>query len=175
MRPVTVNAVISASREEIYDLLADLSRRPAWTDHWQQDFRLARANPVGLGAAARFVVRPPLRPRMWAEITVAEADRPRRLVEDGRIGRIGRSRFTAVYELEPAGPGATRVSLTTWTEPGHFMDALKEAVGARGWIRRQAKTQLRRLRAVFEEPPKGDLARVTVAGYEPMKKARFGA
>lgn len=175
MRPVTVHAVISAPREEIFDLLADLSRRPAWTDHWMREYRLARANPVGVGASARFVVRPPLRPRQWAEITITEVDRPRRLVEDGRIGRIGRSRFAAVYELSPAGHGATRVSLTTWTEPGHPMDAFKEAVGVRSWLRRQTKRTLGRLRAVFENPPKGELARVTVAGYEPMKKARFGA
>lgn len=172
---MTVHTVISAPREEIFDLIADLSRRPAWTDHWLGEFRLARANPVGLGAAARFVVRPPLRPRMWAEISIAEVDRPRRLVEAGRIGRIGRSGFTAVYELSSAGAGATRVSLTTWTDPGHPMDRLKEAVGARGWLRRKTKKALGRLRRVFEDPPKGELARVTVAGYEPMKKARFGA
>ncbi|MEX2194640.1 MAG: SRPBCC family protein [Thermoleophilaceae bacterium] len=175
MRPVTVHAVISAPREEIFDLIADLSRRPAWTDHWLRDFRLARANPVGLGAAARFFVHPPLRPRVWAEISIAEADRPRRLVEEGRTGRIGRSRLAAVYELSSAGPGATRVSLTTWTEPGHPMDALKEAIGVRGWLRRQSKTALGRLRAVFENPPKGQLARVDLAGWEPLKKARFGA
>lgn len=156
-------------------MLADLSRRPAWTDHWMREFRLARANPVGLGAAARFVVRPPLRPRAWVEISIAEADRPRRLVEEGRIGRIGRSRLGAVYELASAGPGATRVSLTTWTEPGHPMDALKEALGVRSWLRRQCKIGLGRLRAVFEDPPEGELARVTVAAWEPMKKARFGA
>ena len=131
MRPVTVHAVISAPREEIFDLLADLSRRPAWTDHWLGEYRLARANPVGLGAAARFAIDPPLRPRQWAEISIAEIDRPRRIVEAGRIGRIGRSEFTAVYELEAAGPGATRVSMTTWTDPGHPMDALREALGAR--------------------------------------------
>ena len=175
MRPVTVHVVISAPREEIFDLIADLSRRPAWMDHWQHDYRLARAHPHGVGAAARFVLRPPLRPRVWAEISVAEADRPRRLVEEGRIGRLGRSRFGAVYELAPSGHGATRVSLTTWTEPGHPMDALKEAVGVRRWLRRQSAAGLRRLRAVFEDPPKGELARVTVAAYEPMKKARFGA
>lgn len=80
MRPLTVHAVISAPREEIFDFIVDLSRRPAWTDHWQRDYRLARANPVGKGAAARFVVRPPLRPRWWVELTIAEADRPRRVV-----------------------------------------------------------------------------------------------
>ena len=175
MRPLTVHAVISAPREEIFDFIVDLSRRPAWTDHWQRDYRLARANPDGKGAAARFVVRPPLRPRWWVELTIAEADRPRRVVEHGRYSRAGRSRLTAIYDLIPEGHDATRVEMTVWTEPTHFMDKLKEAAFARGWLRRKAAGQLRRLRAIFENPPEGELARVRIAGFEPQKKPRFGA
>ena len=65
MRQVTVDTVISAPREEIFDFVADLSRRPAFADHYLKDYRLARANPVGEGAAARFLLdRPDLqRPR----------------------------------------------------------------------------------------------------------------
>lgn len=170
MRPVSVQTVISAPREQVFDALADLSRRIAWIDHYAEDYRLARVNPVGKGAAARFRAR-----GQWVEISLAEVDRPRRIVEEGRIGRIGRTRLAAVYELVAEGPGVTRVGLTAWTEPGHPLDALKESLGARRWLRRQLRTSLGRLRMVFEEPPPGPLARVTVAGYEPMKKARFGA
>jgi hypothetical protein len=28
---------------------------------------------------------------------------------------------------------------------------------------------------IFEEPPKGELKRATIAGYEPAKASRFGA
>ena len=48
-------------------------------------------------------------------------------------------------------------------------------VGAAGWMRRQTKRSLERLRMIFEEPPDGPLKRVTIAGYEPAKAARFGA
>ena len=170
MRPVTLQTVISAPREEIFELVADLSRRVAWCDHFMEDYRLARAKPVGLGAAARFRAR-----GEWAEIAIAEYDPPRRLVEEGRIGRLGRSELRAVWELAPEGRGATRVVLTAWTEAGHPYDRLKEALGARRWLRSQLRTALGRLRTIFEEPPTAPLARVTVAGYEPMKKARFGA
>ena len=170
MRPITLQTVISAPREQVFELLGDLSRRVAWCDHYMKDYRLARVNAVGLGAAARFSARGD-----WAEISVAEYDPPRRLVEEGRMGRIGRSRLCAVWELAPLGPGATRVVLTAWTEPATFVDRLKESFGARRWLRSQLRTALGRLRTVFEEPSTAPLARVTIAGYEPMKKARFGA
>ena len=170
MRPITVQTVISAPREQVFELLGDLSRRVAWCDHYMKDYRLARAKPVGLGAAARFQARGD-----WAEISIAEYDPPRRIVEEGRMGRIGRSRLCAVWELAPQGRGATRVVLTVWTEPATFADRLKESFGARRWLRSQLRTALGRLRTVFEEPSTAPLARVTIAGYEPMKKARFGA
>ena len=105
MRPVTVATTITAPREQVYDLLADLSLRPAFCGHWLEDYRLARANPRGEGAAARFRIDLPLA-REWAEITITTADRPRRIVEDGRIGRRGRSRLAVVYELTAEGKGA---------------------------------------------------------------------
>jgi hypothetical protein len=66
------------------------------------------------------------------------------------------------------------VELTTYAEPATFVDRIKQ-VGAAGWIRRQTKKALVRLRMIFEEPPSGDLKRATIAGYEPAKAARFGA
>jgi uncharacterized protein YndB with AHSA1/START domain len=173
VRPFTVHAVISVPRERVFDELADLSRRVAWTDHYMREYRLARANPVGAGAAARFQIRAPAG-RQWVEVQIAECDRPRRLVERGRYGRVGRSRIEAVWELVAQSAADTRVELTVWTEPAGS-DALKEAIGGRGWLRRQVKGQLERLRMALEEPPAEPLARVTVAGWEPAKHARFGA
>jgi hypothetical protein len=64
--------------------------------------------------------------------------------------------------------------LTTYSEPATPIDRLKE-IGAAGWMRRQTRKALDRLRMIFEEPPRGELKRATVAGYEPAKAARFGA
>lgn len=173
MRQVTVEKVISASREEIFDLVADLSLRPAYADHYLKDYRLARANPVGQGAAARFLLDAPVFSER-AEITIVECDRPRRIVEEGRVGRVGRSRLVAVYEFIPEAGGTTRVELTIYSEPKTLIDRFKQR-GAHRWIRRQSKVSLERLRKIFEEPRKGELPRVTVAGYEPDKAPRFGA
>jgi uncharacterized protein YndB with AHSA1/START domain len=173
MREVAVETVISAPRERIFDFIADVAGRPAYCDHYLEDFRLARANPYGVGAAARFRLRAPLA-KEYAELTITEADRPRRLVEELRVGRLGRNRSLAVYELIPEPGGATRVRLTTYSEPATLADRVRE-IGAAGWLRRQSKRALERLRLIFEEPPEGELARATVAGYEPNKAARFGA
>jgi uncharacterized protein YndB with AHSA1/START domain len=172
MRQVTVETFISAPRAEIFDFVSDLGGRPAYTDHYLDDYRLARANAVGLGAAARFRLRAPLA-KEYAELEIVELDRPRRIVEEVRVGRRGRSRSVAVYEFLAESDRLTRVELTTYSEPATLIDSLRQ-LGAPGWIRRQTKTALERLRMIFEERPSGELARVTVAGYEPLKAARFG-
>ena len=173
MREVTVSAVISAPREQIFDFVCDLAARPAYTDHFMRDYRLARVNPVGVGAAARFQLRAPFA-KEYAELQVTEVDRPRRIVEQIRVGRRGRNRSVALYDFIVEGGGTTRVELTTYSEPATRIDRLKE-IGAAGWMRRQTRKALDRLRMIFEEPPRGDLKRATIAGYEPAKAARFGA
>ena len=172
MRQVTVEAHISASREEIFDFVADLAARPAYTDHYLDDYRLARVNAYGQGAAARFVLHAPFA-KEYAELEITEADRPRRIVERVRVGRLGRSHSLAVYEFASEAGGVCHVELTTYSVPGTLVDALKQ-MGAPRWIRRQTKTALERLRLIFEEPPAAPLARATIAAYEPLKAPRFG-
>lgn len=173
MREVTVSTVISAPREQVFDFVCDLAGRPSFTDHFMRDYRLARVDPVGAGAAARFQLRAPLA-KEYAELQITEADRPRRIVEEIRVGRRGRNRSVALYDFIVEGGGTTRVELTTYSEPATPIDRLKE-IGAAGWMRRQTRKALDRLRMIFEEPPRGELKRATIAGYEPAKAARFGA
>jgi uncharacterized protein YndB with AHSA1/START domain len=173
VREVTVYTVISAPREEVFDFVCDLAARPAYTDHFLRDYRLARANPIGVGAAARFLMRGPVA-KDYAELEIKEVDRPRQIVEALRVGRRGRNRAVAVYQFTVETGGATRVDLTTFSEPATLVDRLRE-IGAAGWMRRQTKKALERLRMIFEEPPKGELKRATIAGYDPLKAPRFGA
>jgi uncharacterized protein YndB with AHSA1/START domain len=172
MRPIALHTTISAPREEVFDLVADLSLRPAWGDHYQRDYRLARANPRGEGAAARFRLDLPFA-HEWAEIGVVKADRPRRLVEEGSFGRLGRSKLVSVYDFVPESGGATRVDLTTYSEPGTVIDRLKHAAST-GRMRRWSRKGLDRLRKIFEEGGDRELGRTTVAGYDAGKAPRFG-
>ena len=173
MQEITVSAVISAPREELFDFVADLSNRPSYADHYLKDFRLARANPVGKGAAARFLLDAPVF-RERGEFSIVEASRPRRIVEEGRVGRLGRSRLVAVYDFTAEAGGSTRVELTTYGEPKTMIDRFRQR-GAHRWMRRQTKKALERLRKLFEEPSGEERARVGMAGDEPWRAPRFGA
>ena len=82
MREVTVSTVISAPREEVFDFVSDLAGRPAYTDHYMRRLPAGPRQPVGEGAAARFRLQPPARSSEYAELTITESDRPRRIVEE---------------------------------------------------------------------------------------------
>ena len=171
--PVRVHTHISAPREQVFDLLADMAARPSWTDHYMRDFRLENPRSSGPGAAALFRLDAPLH-RQWVETEIVEADRPRRVVEATRSGRLGHSPGEVVYELTPQGRSLTRVDMTLTTEPGTARERLQEKLGSRSWLRRRAKSSLERLRAIFENAPGQPLERATVAGWEPARGPRFG-
>jgi uncharacterized protein YndB with AHSA1/START domain len=173
MREVTVSTIISAPREDVFDFVCDLAGRPGFTDHYMDDYRLARVRPVGVGAAARFRLDAPMS-NEYAELTITEADRPRRIIEEIRVGRRGRNRSVAVYDFTRESANVTRVELTTYSEPATMVDRFRQ-IGAAGWIRRKTRRSLDRLRAIFEEPQKEPPKRATIAGYESAKAARFGA
>src|SRR5436190_4521040 len=171
MLPVELHVHISAPREEIFDLISDLSRRVAWTDNYQSQYRLAYPKSTGEGAGARYLLRAPSW-RNWVETSIVEVDRPRRLLERTHGGRAGKSKGGVLWELEPVGSGLTRVDLTIWSETGTVRERFKEKLGFRRWLKRGAKASLERLRMIFEEQPGGPLARATVAGFEPLKAPR---
>jgi uncharacterized protein YndB with AHSA1/START domain len=173
VNPVESRIVISAPREAIFEFLTDVSNRVAWMDHFLGDFRLTRVNPVGVGAGAAFVVDSPLFPQR-AEYQIVQAEPPRRLVERGRVGRWGRTTGWTEWELTDS-YGSTEVTVRSWTEPGIRWDGIKEGLGARPWLKRQMGVSLRRLRKIFEEQSDRPLARAAVAGYEPLKAARYGS
>jgi uncharacterized protein YndB with AHSA1/START domain len=163
MDPVSVSIVVSAPPEEVFDYLNDIANHREFTDHYLVDWHLTRVDSVGVGAGAHFRVKVPGNRYSWAEVTVAEAERPHRIVERGRTGKFNRIRTLGIYELTPVAGGATRVSFTLQTAPATFADRLTESLGARSFMRRKGMRAMRRLRAILE----GDAERgprVTVAG-----------
>jgi uncharacterized membrane protein len=173
MLPVSAQASISASRDEIYDYIADLALRPAWCDHYLKDYRLAHPRSKGVGAAARYLIDAPLS-RLYMEVTVIESESPRRIVERAHGGRNLRTKGGVTWELTRAGAGLTRVETTYWHDAGTPREAFKQRLGMHRWMNRQTRTALERLRLIFEEGTDEPLARVSVAGFEPMKGPRFG-
>lgn len=162
MGPVSAEIAIDAPRERVFDLLADLAARPSFTDHFVRSYRLLRIEPVGVGAGARFEC-----PRAggWMDSVIAEAERPHRLLERGRGGRLNRVPNTTEWLLVdgPAGAGC-EVRVTFATEPAGILDRLRELRLSERKLAREWRRALRRLRELAEAgeaPP-----RLAVAGAD---------
>jgi uncharacterized protein YndB with AHSA1/START domain len=167
MGPVSAEIEIDAPREQVFATLADLARRPAFTDHFLTGFHLTRIESRGVGAGARFRLSSPLR-SVWMDTAIAELQEPHRIVERGRGGRSNRIPSTTVWELTE-GPGSlTGVHVAHWTEPSNPLDRGLEILAGnsisaqRGW-----REALRRLRDQFEGEGAGTPALVAVAGGNP--------
>jgi hypothetical protein len=163
MGPVSANIAIDLPRERVFEFLADLANRPAFTDHFIHELRLQRLPSSGVGATTRFRLEPPAA-RLWMETVIEELDPPYRVFERGRTGRFDRTPVFTVWELV-AGPGArSEVSIHFWTEPSHPVDKLKERLGAARWYRRQWSRALERLKDILESGR--EIERVGVAGED---------
>ena len=166
MGPISTSTPIDASRERVWALVADLAVRPAFTDHFIDEFRLERLDSVGVGASARFRVP---RRGLWIETVIEESIPPFRVTERGAGGRFDHLPVHTVWEfVEAPGPAGCEVTLTFVIEATRRSDRLAEAAarlrGAEGWYRRQWSRALARLRALAESeasPP-----RLAVAGAD---------
>lgn len=161
MDPVSVSVTIARPREEVFEYLADVANHAEFCDHFLVDWRLTREDSYGRGAGARFRIKVPRNRFAWADVILAEVERPRLIVGTGRTGKFNRIRTLSSYELEPASAGTTRVTYTFETEPGTLADRLG-SFGARAWMRRKTTRAMRRLRSILEED-RGRGSRVTVA------------
>jgi uncharacterized protein YndB with AHSA1/START domain len=166
MGPVSAEIEIDAPRERVFEAIADLGRRPSFTDHFLEDFHLTRIESSGIGAGARFRVSSPLR-KVWMDTAIVELEPPHKLVERGRGGRGNRIPVTTVWELTEGAGSLTRARVSYWTEPSNPLDRALEALAAnsasaqRGW-----RTVLRRLRDQLESGEAAP-APVAVAGGNP--------
>jgi uncharacterized protein YndB with AHSA1/START domain len=160
MGPVSAEIEIDVPRERVFETIADLARRPSFTDHFLSDFHLTRIESSGIGAGARFCVASPLR-KVWMDTAIVELEPPHKLTERGRGGRSNRIPTTTVWELTEGTGSLTRVRVSQWTEPSNPLDRALEVLAAnsasaqRGW-----RTALRRLRDQLES---GEAAPAPVA------------
>ena len=172
MDPLTVETTIARPREEVFEYLADIANHAEFTDHFMVDWRLTREDSYGPGAGARYKIKAPLTRFPWGDSTFVELERPRRIVEAGRMGKFNRIRTLGVYELDRAAGNSTRVRFTLETEPKLFSDRFLESLGGRPWMKRKLGKAMRRMRSILEEDyDRG--TRPTIAGG-PRKPATGG-
>ena len=161
MDPLEFEITIDRPREVVFEYLADIANHAEFTDHFMVDWRLTREDSYGVGAGARWKTKAPFNRFPWGDSTIVEADRPRRIVEVGRMGKYNRNRTIGVYELEPAGNG-TKVRFTFESEPKLPSDKLLERLGG-GWLKRKLRKSMKRLQSILEEDY-GRGTRPTIAG-----------
>lgn len=162
MGPISTEIEIDLPREEVFAVLADLSQRPSFTDHFLTGFHLLRIDPVGTGAGARFRAKGPLR-SVWMDTTIVSLEEPFQIIEQGCGGRTNRIPNHTVWELTEAPGGLTRVRVSHWSEPGHLDRGLELLSAGSHWQARGWREALRRLRDRLEsERPRAE--RVAIAG-----------
>lgn len=162
MGPVSAEITIDASRERVFELLADLSARASFTDHFITGFHLLRVDPVGIGAGARFEIRDA---GGWFDSVIVESEAPHLLVERGHGGRFNRVPNVTEWRLSGApGAGGCEVRVTFWTEPSHPVDRLRELRCSERRLTRGWRRALRRLRDIVERDQSP--GRVAVAGAD---------
>ena len=159
MGPVSAKVAIDVPREEVFEILMDLSARPSFTDHFMEGFHLLRIEPVGVGAGARFK----LRDAGWVDSVIDEVDAP---------APAGRAR---ARRLPQPHPERDRVAALgdrprRLRGPGHLLDRAGARSSTRCATRKTSerrlgkglKKALERLREVAESgaPPE----RIAVAG-----------
>jgi uncharacterized protein YndB with AHSA1/START domain len=163
MGPVSAKISIDSPREQVFEILTDLSARPAFTDHFMENYRLLRIEPVGPGAGARFH----LRDGGWVDSIIEEVDSPHRLVERGKGGYLNRVPNVTEWLLANDGPSGCEVTLTFWTEPDHPLDKMRDLKASERRLGRGLKRALERLRELAES---GDSpARISVAGGDRLQ------
>ena len=137
---------IDAPRERVYDVLADPTCLGKWVTI-QEELEEAPAGDLKEGSTVRQRMKVAGR-RFHLSWTVVEADRPERIIWEGR-GPLG-TKARAVYELSENGDGRTRFSyLNEYSLPGGPAGRLAGGAIARA-SRREADRTLKRLRDLVE-------------------------
>jgi uncharacterized protein YndB with AHSA1/START domain len=162
--PVSVTVTIGRPREEVFAYLEDVANHSEFSDHYLKQWHLTRVDSVGQGAGARFRVDAPLQRFSWADFTFVEVERPHRIVAMGRGGKFNRIKTTAIWTLDDAPGGGTRVEYMVESEPPLPTDRLVETLSRqRSWFKRKVRKAMRRLQSILEEDQDRG-ARATVAG-----------
>src|SRR5690349_6533561 len=147
MDALKAQVTIERPPAEIYDYLIDIANHPEFCDHFLVDWHLTREDTVGIGAGARFKVNG--RDRFaWGDLTIVEAEPPRRIVARGRGGRFNRIRTVYSWTLTPNATGTTTdVILEIERDASAPFDRWRDRLGGRRSDQRRWRRALARLEA----------------------------
>ena len=141
MKPVAVSVAVPQPVEEVYDFLDVLANHEAFLDHFLVDWKFS--GPArGVGAKAEARASAPMS-QDWTEFEVVEAERPKRIVEEG-VGLKGKRRTRGIYRLESLPGGGTAISFElAWLEAARAESLIPPLT--RAFVKRPNAKALRRL------------------------------
>ncbi|MEA2217742.1 MAG: hypothetical protein QOJ35_368 [Solirubrobacteraceae bacterium] len=147
MQPATAAVRIRRPRVAVHALLCDLSRRPAYLDHFLVDWTPVGDDQRAAGAAWR------LRAKGGGghdaiDLVVTEVT-PERIVEEARGGRGMRRHMRLTYALSDVSRGATQVTFTLELLAGSLVDRATWNV-TRSHLERQYAQAMLRLKGLLE-------------------------
>jgi hypothetical protein len=147
VKPVTVSVAVLQSPEQVYDFLDVLSNHEAFLDHFLVDWKFS--GPArGIGAKAEARTNAPMS-QDWTEFEVVEAERPKRIVEEG-VGLKGKRRTRGTYRLEPLPNGGTEISFElAWIESARAESLIPPMT--RAFLKRPNAKAMRRLAKLLAE------------------------
>jgi hypothetical protein len=103
------------------------------------------------------------KPGLWMETLIVELDRPYRIMERGKGGRLDRISILTAWEVvEGPAAAASEITVRFGTEPAHPADRLRELRFGERFYRRQWSTALSRLKDILESGRPSE--RVAIAG-----------
>lgn len=147
MKPVTVSVAVPQPVEQVYDFLDVLANHEAFLDHFLVDWKFSGPSR-GVGAKAEARASAPMS-QDWTEFEVVEAERPKRIVEEG-VGLKGKRRTRGTYRLEPLPDGGTRISFElAWVEAARAESLIPPMT--RAFLKRPNGKAMRRLAKLLAE------------------------
>jgi Polyketide cyclase / dehydrase and lipid transport len=147
VKPVTVSVSVAQSPERVYDFLDVLANHEGFLDHFLVDWSFSGPER-GVGARAEARANAPMS-QDWTEFEVIEAERPRRIVEQG-VGLRGKRRTRGTYRLAPRPGGGTEISFElAWLQTARAERLCPPLT--RAFIRRPNAKAMRRLAKLLAE------------------------
>lgn len=147
MEPVTASVRIKRPRAAVRELVADLSRRPEYLDHFLVDWAITSETPSGVGATARSLAKGG-GADATLEIAITELT-PERVVERVHSGRRMRRLWRLVYAFEEVSADVTQLAFTLELLECSTVDRATWAL-TRSHLERQYARAMLRLKAMLE-------------------------
>ena len=146
MSQVRFTFTVDRPRDEVYDLIGDLSAHEQWTDHFLTDWRI-EGDPRAVGATLHAKAKGAGR---YDDVVLEVIEStPDRTVEHGRGGKGLKRGTSGIYELRPVGEGQTEITFIN--EVTHWANPVEKLLAplANAYLRKQSGKAMERLKVIL--------------------------